>query len=298
MAWRLRGPKVAVDAHVISFGNITTGGTGKTPAVIERVQHEIASKRSVAVVTRGYGSAPVKEPFVVDSSMGQAEVARLVGDEPALIRHYAPECILIKAARRADGARLAVEAFGCDVIILDDAYQHVELERNENLCLIDAANPFGNGHLVPRGILREPLSALHRATGIIVTRCDQAVNLPALRAQLSASVPDLPIRETIHAVTHLWNLRSGERVDDAVLKNTTVTALSAIGHPEAFLKTLTAQGINIGTVFSLRDHADIPAALLQSPGPIVTTEKDAMRIIDPPDNLYALSIALRDWKES
>ena len=169
MHWRLRQPVDRVNATVISYGNLTAGGTGKTPAVIACVREEIAAGHRVAVVTRGYGSERVPEPFVVPPDMPRTEIARLAGDEPALIRHHAPDCVLIKAARRADGARLAIAAHGCDVILLDDAFQHVQLARDRNICLIDASNPFGNGHLVPRGTLREPLSALRFSIAQLVS---------------------------------------------------------------------------------------------------------------------------------
>lgn len=300
MARRLRQKPVTVDAHVVSFGNITSGGTGKTPAVIERVQAELAQGKRVAVITRGYGSERVPEPFVVSPTLDLATVARQVGDEPALIRHHAPECILIKAAKRVVGAQLAVAEFGCDVIILDDAYQHVALARDENHCLIDASNPFASGHLLPRGILREPLEALHRATHIHLTRCDQAQDLEALRARIAAVVPHLPLRESYHAPGRFWNVGSGELVAPSVLEDIQtlgVTAVSAIGNPEAFSRTLESMGIRVNMAWCCRDHAQIDREALERPGYIVTTEKDAMRIMDPPDNLIALEIVLKDWND-
>jgi len=295
MARRLRRPVEKVAAQVVSFGNITAGGTGKTPAVIERVQAELDGGRRVAVVTRGYGSARVAEPLVVTAAMTQLEVARLVGDEPALLRHHAPGCVIVKAARRAEGAWLAVEKLRCDVVVLDDGFQHVELARDENICLIDASCPFGNGHLIPRGILREPPHALGRATALTLTRCDQAVDLPALRAALAATVPGVPVRETCHAPVSLWNLRTGETVPLETFAGRQVVALSGIGNPEAFLRTLADSGMKVVESRTYRDHAQLPPESLAGPGTIVTTEKDAMRIADPPDTVYALTIALKDW---
>jgi len=300
MAHRLRQTAVTVDAHVVSFGNITTGGTGKTPAVIERVKAELAQGKRVAVITRGYGSERVKEPFVVPPALELATVARQVGDEPALIRLHAPECTLIKAAKRVDGARVAVSELGCDVIVLDDAYQHVALARDENHCLIDASNPFASGHLVPRGILREPLEALRRATHIHLTRCDQAQDLEGLRAQIAALVPHLTVRESYHAPGRFWYVQNGEEVEATVLeeiRNVGVTAVSAIGNPEAFSRTLQNMGIRVGLAWCCPDHAPIDREALERPGYIVTTEKDAMRIVDPPANLIALEIVLKDWND-
>ena len=295
MAYRLRQAVESVDAHVVSFGNITAGGTGKTPAVIERVRAELAAGRKVAVVTRGYGSEKVDEPFVVPPDMARAEIARLVGDEPALIRHHAPECVLIKAARRIEGARCAVEDHGCAVVVLDDAFQHVQIARDENICLIDASNPFGSGHLLPRGILREPLSALSRATEILLTRCDQAVDLAGLRETIAAQVPHLPMRETVHAPGRLWRLCDGESVSVSDLADSEVTAVSGIGNPEAFVRTLASAGVMVSHTQSFRDHAILPRDVFDRPGIVVVTEKDAMRIVDPPENVVALEVRLEDW---
>ncbi|MBI2431890.1 MAG: tetraacyldisaccharide 4'-kinase, partial [Candidatus Hydrogenedentes bacterium] len=174
MWWRLRGPRTRVEARVISLGNLTAGGTGKTPAVIARAQAEIAAGRRVAVLTRGYGSQRVREPYVLPpgTPLPETPLYKLIGDEPALIRRRAPGITLVKSADRVAGAHAAIAA-GCDTILLDDGFQAVALERDENILLVDATNAFGNGHLLPRGILREPVAAAGRATEIILTRCDQ-----------------------------------------------------------------------------------------------------------------------------
>lgn len=295
MALRQCKTPTLINAKVISFGNITAGGTGKTPAVIACVQEQLAAGKSVAVVTRGYGSARVREPFLVGTTMARADIVRLVGDEPALIRHHAPGCVLIKAARRADGAHLAIEMFQCEVIVLDDAYQHVQIARDENICLIDGSNPFGNGHLIPRGILREPLGALKRATRIEITRCDQAHDLEALVGQIRAVVPNTPLRFTMHAPDGFWRVSDGTTVALDELRGGPVTALSAIGNPEAFHRTLQGLGLALRETRTFRDHAAIPEAALRAEGIVVTTEKDAMRMGSTPDNVVALKISLRDY---
>lgn len=298
MALRHLNSSVHVNAKVISFGNITAGGTGKTPAVISCVQAQIAAGKKVAVVTRGYGSTRVREPFLVGTQMARDDMVRRVGDEPALIRHRAPECTIIKAARRADGARLAIELLDCDVIVLDDAFQHVQLARDENVCLIDASNPFGNGHLVPRGILREPISALKRATRIEVTRCDQAVDLDGLVARIRAVTPAIPIRFTVHAPDGFWRVSDGSSVSHEAIRGVPLTALSAIGNPEAFHRTLEGLGLALRETRTFRDHASIPESALRAEGVVVTTEKDAMRMGAVPDNVFALKISLQDYPEA
>jgi len=298
MALRQCKAPVLVNAKVISFGNITTGGTGKTPAVIACVRAQMAAGKQVAVVTRGYGSARTREPYIVGTAMSRADIVRLIGDEPALIRHHAPECVLIKAARRADGARLATEVFQCDVVVLDDAYQHVQIARDENICLIDASNPFGNGHLVPRGILREPLSALKRATRIEFTRCDQTSNLEGLVAQVKAIVPGTPLRFTVHAPDGFWRVADGTETALDELREGQVTAVSAIANPEAFHRTLEGLGLTLRETRTFRDHACIPEDALRAEGFVVTTEKDAMRMGNVPENVVALKICLREYSDA
>ena len=295
MQWRLRQPVESVAATVISFGNLTAGGTGKTPAVIACVRGQLAAGHRVAVVTRGYGSARVPEPYIVPADLPRTEIARRAGDEPALIRHHAPDCLIVKSARRAEGARLAIAEHGCEVIVLDDAFQHVQLARDENVCLIDASNPFGNGYLVPRGILREPLDALRRATRIELTRCDQAADLDGLLARLETLAPGIPVRKTVHAPLGLWRVADGEPLAITAAREAPVTAVSAIGNPEAFHRTLTGLGFTLKDARAFRDHGSIPGEALLSDGLVITTEKDAMRMDAPPENVYALEIALRDY---
>jgi tetraacyldisaccharide 4'-kinase len=292
--WRkLRGPRARVAARVISFGNITAGGTGKTPAVIERAELEVAAGRTVAVLTRGYGGARVAEPLL-HPPHSPAD-ARMLGDEPALIARRVPQAWIVRSADRVAGARAAVKQ-GCDVILLDDGYQAVALERDENVLVIDAVNPFGNGHILPRGILREPLPAMDRATHVILTRCDQAKDLDITVAAVHRHCPNVPVRFTRHAPVGFVRLADGETLPLETLRGQTANALCAIGHPESFFRTLEGLGITLRERDALRDHATIPDMLLYSPDTIVITEKDAARLSRVPDNVFALAIRLEDWR--
>ena len=291
MRCKLRGPRVRVDARVISFGNITAGGTGKTPAVIERAEQEIAAGHTVAVLSRGYGAKCVAEPLVHPPH--SAPDARLLGDEPALIARRVPQAWIVRSADRVAGALAAIKQ-GCDVILLDDGYQAVALDRDENVLVVDAVNPFGNGHILPRGILREPLSAMDRATHVILTRCDQAMELDATVATIRRCCPTAPVRFTRHAPVGFIRLSDGETFPLEALRGKPVSAVCAIGHPESFFTTLEAMGITLLERTALADHAAVPDALLQRPHGIVITEKDAARLSHFPDNAFALTIRLED----
>jgi tetraacyldisaccharide 4'-kinase len=293
MWWRLRQRPIKVNAKVISYGNLTAGGTGKTPAVIERAAHEVASGKKVAILTRGYGGSLQGGPHVYTGGGASWKVAAIIGDEPALIAQRVPEVVIVKGANRVASANLAITQHGCDTLIMDDGYQHVRLARDENHLLIDAANPFGNGHLVPKGILREPISAMNRATSITITRCDQARDLDALMKAIETHCPGVPVRKTRHTPSRLWRVCDGEERSLDSLQGAQVKALCAIGNPAAFHETVTSLGAQISDAVTLPDHQPIPPAHLTG-DLVITTEKDAVRMKDCPANVYALAITLED----
>jgi len=299
---RLRQPRVRVPARVISFGNLTAGGTGKTPATIARAQEEIAAGHKVAVLTRGYGSKQGSRPLVVSGKHDDAEWYRLLGDEGCLIARKVPEAIIVKCVDRVAAAQAAIREYGCDTLILDDGFQHVRLERDENILLVDATNPFGSGHLLPRGILREPLQGILRATAIWITRSDQAGDLASLLASLRMFHPEVPIRQTYHAPKGLWRLCDGAPAPISDLRHGNVTAVCAIANPDGFVGTLAGLGADIGEHRYFIDHAEIPRTALDSKGIVVTTEKDAVRLLasipaaEIPENVVALEVEIRDFE--
>lgn len=294
---RRHRPIVHVDARVISVGNLTAGGTGKTPLVVERARRELAQGRKVAVLTRGYGSTPSKKPVAADAN-GPDDVYALLGDEAALVVRKIPGIVVVKCVDRVAAAQAAVERHGCDTLILDDGFQYVRLARNEDIVVIDARNPFGNGHLIPRGILREPVEALRRATHVVVTRCDQASGLESLCARIRAICPDIPVRTTRHAPANCWRLSDGKTFPLAMLRERPICAVCAIGAPEAFFDTLASLGAAVAERRAFPDHGGIPESALSGPLPVVITEKDAVRMRRAPDQVFALAVELEDWPPS
>ena len=292
---RLRQKRVRVDARTISFGNITAGGTGKTPAVIERARQEIDEGNRVAVLTRGYGTPSTKRP-IASTEVPETDYVSELGDEPALILAQVPDAIVIKGTDRVASAQCAIRDHECNVLIMDDGFQYVRLERDEDIVLIDAVNPFGTGALLPRGILREPIAALTRATAIILTRCDQALNLSSLISKIQEFTPSIPIRCTSHAPECLIRLRDGQSLPLSTLRGRRVHALCGIGHPESFYRTLESLGAHLIARHTFPDHAPIPADAIPDSGIVVTTEKDAVRMENPEAHVLALRIALKDWE--
>jgi len=292
---RRRQARVRVPARVISFGNITAGGTGKTPAVIERARTEIAARRKVAVLTRGYGSRQEKMPTAAGSWVPPHGLYLVMGDEAALIIRNLPRVLVVKCADRVAAAHMAIKELGCDTLLLDDGFQHVRLERDENIVVIDATNPFGNGRLIPRGILREPVNALRRATAFLLTRCDQVQDFSPLIETLRALCPDVPIRTTRHAPRHLSRLKDRHVVALEFLRDRPVKAVCAIAHPEAFFRTLEQLGARITERIALPDHAELPEEALEGKNVVLITEKDAARFRSVRGNVLALHVELEDF---
>jgi tetraacyldisaccharide 4'-kinase len=292
MWMRAKKTKTCVDARVISFGNITAGGTGKTPAVIERAQQEVAAGNRVAVITRGYGSAPSKEPLVV-APMQTVDTEQL-GDEASLIRLRVPGVWVVKSADRVAGAQVAI-AEGCTCLILDDGFQSLSLERDEDIVLLDAMHPFGNGHLIPRGILRESPSALARATEVWLTRCDLAPNLDASLAAVTRYHGKPPARLTRHAPVGLWRVCDGATFGADIVRGNKVFLACGIARPEALERTVTGLGATVSGRLYQRDHEAFRADALPKEGLVLVTEKDAVRLPGARDNVYALAVCLEDW---
>lgn len=302
MARRLAAPSVHIAARVVSVGNLTLGGTGKTPAVIARAEAEIARGRRVALITRGYHAERTPEPTIYPNTTALraatpelARLAQTLGDEAALVAWRVPGCAVVKGRDRVAAARVAVEQLGCDLLLLDDAFQYVRLARDENVLLVDATCPFGNRRVFPAGYLREPVEAAARATEILLTRCDQSDALDALEAELDGLAPAVPRRRTCHAPEAVVALETGEALPMGWLSQRRVRPACGIGNPQAFLRTLEGLGALVESPLILPDHGRLPAGFDDAALPLVLTEKDAVKLDAPLPNAFALRVRLRDF---
>lgn len=273
---------------VISIGNLTAGGTGKTPIVVRLAALAGARGLRPAILTRGYR---------------RAGSTNLGSDEAALLERNLVGVPVIVDPDRVAGGRRAI-AGGADLLILDDGFQHRRLARTQDVVLLDAREPFGGDALLPRGLLREPVSGLERAHAVIVTRADRIdpAQREVLRARLAALLPaGTPIAFERHAPRDLVDLADGSAHELQLLRGARVVAFSGIGDPRTLSETLGASGAEVVTALDFGDHHEfargdiqrIDAAVARHPGALaITTEKDAMRLheIRPTARTLALRI--------
>jgi tetraacyldisaccharide 4'-kinase len=271
---------------VISVGNLVAGGAGKTPLTIYLARTMAGRGRRVAVVSRGYGRRS-KGAVVVSRGEGPLVKWREAGDEPYMMALLTEGVCIVASESRRRGVRLAVEELEADAILLDDAFQHVQLARDLDIVAVDAAAPVGNGHLLPGGPLREHPSGIGRAGVIVATRCDRACGADRVAGALGPLAPSAPIVETRMKPVELWDVGTGEKVRAAELRKRACMALSSIADPSDFERTLERLKMNVVGRLALPDHHDysgddvdvvVEAARDVGADTIMTTEKDAVRL--------------------
>lgn len=265
---------------VISVGNLTLGGTGKTPTADYLLRYLISRGLRAAVVSRGYGGTAGKGIGIVAPGNGSAPRmhASECGDEPLLLAERNPQAIVLVASRRRDGVQLAVDRFGAQVVLLDDGFQHLAVARDLDLVLLDAARPFGNGRVFPAGLLRETPAALQRADLLLHSRARDEVpevlqgpNRPCGKS--FSRFADL--LRGLDGRVHLWDALSG-------LKG---LAFAGIASPGSFFKALEEREVQLAATIPLRDHAQYDEDLYQRLNSaatgadfFVTTEKDGVKL--------------------
>lgn len=233
-------PSRWANVPVISIGNITTGGTGKTPLVIWLCRYLSQKGLRVGILTRGY-----------KTSAGE------MSDEPALLAKSCPGVQVIVNPDRLSGAQKAIGQFHCEVLVLDDGFQHRRLNRDLNILAVDATCPFGYSKLLPAGLLREPLGAVRRADAAIITRFDLATaeQIASIEDTLHAIAGPIPIALAAHRLTHLIT-PNGQAIPLEAIKDKKLYVYCGIGNPQAFVNCLTESGMTVvGTRFFNDHHA-------------------------------------------
>src|SRR5213592_2612942 len=239
--------------QVIAIGNLTVGGTGKTP-VVEKFARALRDQgRTVAILSRGYRSKgqPFHEwvinkillrddttpPRVVSDGRSLLLDSEMAGDEPYMLASNLRDVVVLVDKDRVKSGRYAIENFGCDTLLLDDGFQYWKLRgRRMDVVLIDYQQPFGNEHLLPLGTLREPPSHLARASTVFITKSDG--NTGKLRARISKHNPSAGIIECVHHPLYFEDVFTGERYDLDWLKGRKIASLSGIAQPESFEQSL------------------------------------------------------------
>jgi len=287
--------------QVIAIGNLTVGGTGKTP-VVEKFARELRDQgRNVAILSRGYRSRPTPlhqrfinkillradttPPRVVSDGRSLLLDSETAGDEPYMLASNLKDVVVLVDKDRVKAGRYAIEKFGCDTLLLDDGFQYWKLRgRRQDIVLVDCQQPFGNERLLPRGTLREPPSHLARASTIFITKSDGKT--AELRKRIAELNSNAGIIECVHHPLYLEDVFTGQRHELALIKGRKVASLSGIAQPESFEHNLVSSGSEL--VYSKRfaDHhrftqQEVLNAINRSKKRqaemIITTQKDAVR---------------------
>lgn len=284
-----------IGVPVISIGNLTSGGTGKTP-LVEWTARELASLgRKVCILTRGYGrNNPGRQVIASNGKEILADAAQ-TGDEAFMLaERLRGQAAVICNADRVSAAAWAINNLGSEVFVLDDAFQHQQVARDLNILAVDGTNPWGNRRSLPAGILRESIKEVSRADCVIITRADLE-NSRASRDEIEKLHPGVPVLLSRMRPTQLREVATNfPQMDSEEIKALPIGAFCGIGNPESFFQLLQRGGYSLTSQCSFRDHynftqadVDLIVREAQSKGAraLLTTAKDAVK-------LRALKIAL------
>lgn len=280
---------------VLSIGNITVGGTGKTPVTAYIARYLLDRGFKVVVLSRGYGGTLEGTTAVVSNGKQLFHAAEECGDEPLLLAKMLPGLMVVIGSDRHAAGMLAMEQLSPDIFLLDDGYQHLRLHRDLNILLLDHGKPFGNGWTLPAGLLREPLGAVERSDLVILTRCVDNGPLPE-------NLQGKKVYKSRHKLADLLPLHGGETVGFEALRNKNILVFAGIADPEFFFAQLGKKGLKMIKTLSFADHAaydDQAVALIseaaQAAGAdyLLTTEKDGVKLKLLPKALKQKTILAR-----
>ncbi|UCF78146.1 MAG: tetraacyldisaccharide 4'-kinase [Candidatus Eiseniibacteriota bacterium] len=278
--------KLAVPCTVVSVGNMTVGGTGKTPMVAWVAQFFHRMGVRTAVVSHGYGARTSGSYVLLREQDPSPRVSSVAGDEAVLLSHLLGSVPVASGWTKASAVRRTWRALRPQVIVLDDGFQSISIRKDLEIVLVDATNPWGSGHLLPRGRLREPKQNLSRGDVVVITRCNQVQNTQALESEIRR-LTRAPIVRGEHVLRGVWKVDSWEEAKPEVLEKAAVYAFSGVANPESFEQTLRETGVRLVGSKRFSDHHFFSAHDLEAIREeashvktefLVTTEKDAMRL--------------------
>lgn len=265
-------PTHRASVPVISVGNLTTGGTGKTPVVAEICRRLREAGHRAAIISRGYGATSG------------------YNDEAMELMRRLPDVPIVQHSDRVAAASIAIDELEAEVLVMDDGFQHRRLDRVMDVVVIDATNPFGGGWMLPGGYLREPISSLRRADMVIVTRTDQVDDgtLSIIDRTIGLHHDSEPLR-TVHHPIGVERLHSDEILPPESLEGRSVALLSAVGNPDAFERTVLDLGCRVVSRMDLPDHDAFDRttrdrirqwvqAMPERPSMILCTSKDFVKL--------------------
>ena len=277
-----------LQTYIISLGNITSGGTGKTPLTIEIAKYFMNKDYKVAILCRGYNNPNTKVKEVVLVSDGSDILLDYdqCGDEPYLIATKVPKALVFVGKNRVKSAKAAIK-LGAQVLILDDGFQYLKLHRNENVLMMDSYKPFDNGYLIPRGKLREQNDSISRSTAIILSNSDRATITESDLSIIKQYASNKPILTIGYRIKEFTGLNTKRVLEINKIKDLKVLAICGIGNPESFIELLKLQGINVTSSLIYPDHYNyeykdmqemVKEASKQNIEDIITTEKDGVKL--------------------
>ncbi|MFC2172148.1 tetraacyldisaccharide 4'-kinase [Acidobacteriota bacterium] len=287
----------SAEVLVISVGNITVGGTGKTPLVEQIARFLKESNHRPAILSRGYRGKYSERIHVVSDTRKLHSNWELAGDEPYLLAKRLPGIPVIVSKNRFLAGEFAHKMLGADALILDDGYQHLRLKRDLNILIVDCTNPFGGGHMPPLGRLREPLDAIRRADMVMLNRHDHPHDEIIIRKTIKKYHPEVRIFHCTNRPVKFRLFGRPEQFDISEFQGVKAALFCGIGNPGPFRSDIDRLGVEIVLCFNYRDHHRYSEkeirwmtkeALKKGAEFLVTTEKDAVRL--PPVEGNDLSI--------
>ncbi|MEK7724376.1 MAG: tetraacyldisaccharide 4'-kinase [Acidobacteriota bacterium] len=276
----------------ISVGNITVGGTGKTPLVAYIANLLIEKGEKVCILTRGYGRDNPKERILVADGENILADVKDSGDEPfELANKLRGKAIIVADAKRAEAGKWAREKFGATAFILDDGFQHLQIRRDLDIVLLDATNPFGNETLLPTGILREPLESLKRADAVVITLANLVEDISNIKAKVLQINPTCKIFVSKNRFNRFINLKEFfhpvPKIPTANIQNLKSLAFCGLGNPDSFFAQLRQEKFNLAYSRTFNDHHiyrqnEIQKlerdAIRKNADVLLTTAKDAVKL--------------------